>query len=88
MKRIGLVTWFGGSNYGTSLQAFALNYVILKLGAECFLMKKCLTWRNVARLILIRIKRNKLQNRSEEHTSELQSRYLITSPKRTENKTI
>lgn len=34
MKRIGLVTWFGGSNYGTSLQAFALNYVILKLGAE------------------------------------------------------
>ena len=62
MKRIGLVTWFGGSNYGTSLQAFALNYVILKLGAECFLMKKCLTWRNVARLILIRIKRNKLQN--------------------------
>ena len=62
MKRIGLVTWFGGSNYGTSLQAFALNYVILKLGAECFLMKKYLTWRNVARLILIRIKRNKLQN--------------------------
>ena len=46
-KKIGIVTWYGGSNYGTSLQAFALYYKIKQLGATPYLLKKYLTWRNV-----------------------------------------
>lgn len=46
-KRIGIVTWYGGSNYGTSLQAFALCCKIKQLGATPYLLKKYLTWRNV-----------------------------------------
>ena len=46
-KRIGIITWYGGSNYGTSLQAFALCYKIKQLGATPYLLKKYLTWRNV-----------------------------------------
>lgn len=38
-KRIGVVTWYGGSNYGTSLQAFALCYKIKQLGATPYLLK-------------------------------------------------
>jgi len=58
-KRIAIVTWFGGSNYGTSLQAFALNFIIQKLGADSYLLQKPLTWRNVARLMLITLNTNK-----------------------------
>ena len=47
MKRIGLVTWFGGSNYGTSLQAFALNFTLQQMGAFPILLKRYKTWRNV-----------------------------------------
>lgn len=39
MKKIGIVTWYGGSNYGTSLQAFALTHVVGKLGAKPYLLK-------------------------------------------------
>jgi hypothetical protein len=46
VKKIGIVTWYGGSNYGTSLQAFALTHVVGKLGAKPYLLKKCFTWRN------------------------------------------
>ncbi len=52
MKKIGIVTWYGGSNYGTSLQAFALAHAIGKLGAKPFLLKKKFTWRNCCGKIL------------------------------------
>lgn len=47
MKRIGVVTWYGGSNYGTSLQAYALCFALSLLGVEPFLLKKHMTWRNL-----------------------------------------
>ena len=47
MKRIGVVTWYGGSNYGTSLQAYALCWVLSRLGVVPFLLKKHMTWRNL-----------------------------------------
>ncbi|RHO62151.1 polysaccharide pyruvyl transferase family protein [Tannerella sp. AM09-19] len=47
MKKVGVVTWFGGSNYGTSLQAYALCYILQQLGAKPYLLKKHMTWRNV-----------------------------------------
>ena len=52
MKKIGIVTWYGGSNYGTSLQAFALAHAVGKLGAKPYLLKKYFTWRNWAGNIL------------------------------------
>lgn len=47
MKRVGVVTWYGGSNYGTSLQAFALCYSLQQMGVTPFLLKRYKTWRNV-----------------------------------------
>lgn len=47
MKKIGIVTWFGGSNYGTSLQAYALYHTVEQLGAKAYLLRKHLSWRNV-----------------------------------------
>lgn len=47
MKRVGVVTWFGGSNYGTSLQAFALCYTLQQMGVIPFLIKRYKTWRNM-----------------------------------------
>jgi hypothetical protein len=38
MKRIGLVTWLGGGNYGTSLQAYALYKFLLKQGYDVSLI--------------------------------------------------
>lgn len=38
MKRIGLVTWLGGGNYGTSLQAYALYKFLSKKGYEVSLI--------------------------------------------------
>ena len=32
--RIGIITWFAGSNYGTNLQAIALQYYLRKQGYE------------------------------------------------------
>lgn len=46
MKNIGIVTWYGGSNYGTSLQAYALAQTIEELGAKTYLLKKPFTCRN------------------------------------------
>lgn len=34
MMRIGIITWFAGSNYGTNLQAIALQYYLRKQGYE------------------------------------------------------
>lgn len=39
MKKIAVLTWFNrGRNYGQTLQAFALNYTLKKLGYECELL--------------------------------------------------
>lgn len=38
MKRIGLVTWLGGGNYGTSLQAYALYKFLEKKGYDVSLI--------------------------------------------------
>lgn len=38
MKRIGLVTWLGGGNYGTSLQAYALYKFLSKKGYDISLI--------------------------------------------------
>lgn len=35
-KTIGVVTWIGGGNYGTSLQSYALNYKLKALGYEAY----------------------------------------------------
>ena len=35
-KTIGLVTWLGGGNYGTTFQSYALHYTLEKLGYKCF----------------------------------------------------
>lgn len=32
--RIGIITWFTGPNYGTNLQAIALQYYLRKQGYE------------------------------------------------------
>lgn len=71
MKKIGIVTWYGGSNYGTSLQAFALAHAVGKLGAKPYLLKKYFTWRNWAGNIL----------RSFATSSEYNRRMDITSIK-------
>lgn len=55
-KRIGVVTWFGGSNYGTSLQAFALCFSLQKLGVTPYLLKRYKTWRNLIGGILRDVK--------------------------------
>lgn len=34
-KNIGIVTWLGNGNYGTSLQAFALYKFISNQGYDC-----------------------------------------------------
>lgn len=52
MKKIGIVTWYGGSNYGTSLQAFALSFTLKQLGAKPYLLKKHMTWRNAVGFVL------------------------------------
>ena len=40
MKKIGLVTWYDrGPNYGTTLQAFALQNYIKSLNYDCFIIK-------------------------------------------------
>ena len=33
-KKIGIITWFTGPNYGTNLQAIALQYYLRKQGYE------------------------------------------------------
>ena len=38
MKRIGLITWLGGGNYGTSLQAYALYKFLSKQGYDVSLI--------------------------------------------------
>lgn len=41
MKKIALVSWFGGCNYGTTLQAFALYVYLSKhFGAVCVIKRK------------------------------------------------
>jgi len=35
MKNIGIITWIGGGNYGTSLQAFALYQFLSEKGYKC-----------------------------------------------------
>lgn len=35
-KRIGLVTWIGGGNYGTTLQCYALNRFLKDKGYDCY----------------------------------------------------
>ena len=35
-KKLGLVTWIGSGNYGTSLQSFALYKVVQSMGYECY----------------------------------------------------
>ncbi|MCR8912776.1 MULTISPECIES: polysaccharide pyruvyl transferase family protein [unclassified Barnesiella] len=56
MKKVGIVTWFGGSNYGTSLQAYALCYKLEQYGVKPYLLQKCLSWRNVAGIFVRYIK--------------------------------
>lgn len=39
MKRIAVLTWFNrGRNYGQTLQAFALNHTLRKMGVQCELL--------------------------------------------------
>ena len=39
MKKVAVLTWFGrGRNYGQTLQAFALNHILRKLGYQCELL--------------------------------------------------
>ena len=43
MKKIGIVTWYYSSNYGTCLQAFALNRFLKLLGYDCYFLNKRVT---------------------------------------------
>lgn len=63
MKKIGIVTWFGGSNYGTSLQAYALCAKIEELGASPYLLKRHITWRNIIGNIIRSCIQKKLQEK-------------------------
>lgn len=36
MKKVGLVTWLGGGNFGSCLQSYALYKKIISLGYECY----------------------------------------------------
>ena len=36
MKKIGVVTWLGGGNYGTSLQSYALNHKLTMMGYKAY----------------------------------------------------
>lgn len=39
MKKVAVLTWFGrGRNYGQTLQAFALNHTLRKMGCQCELL--------------------------------------------------
>ena len=37
--KIGIITWYFGSNYGAKAQSYALQNVITNLGNECFMIK-------------------------------------------------
>ena len=39
-KKLGLVTWIGGPNYGTVLQAYALHAVLCSLGCDVRIIRK------------------------------------------------
>lgn len=39
-KKVGLVTWLGNGNYGTSLQSYSLYRVIESLGYDCYYIVK------------------------------------------------
>ena len=71
-KKVGLMTWFGGNNYGTILQATSLRYVITKLKNECEIInyKKRANIREIKRIssLFFRVKNkilfNKIDNRA------------------------
>ena len=53
MKKVGIITWFRGDNYGTVLQATALQYSIDKLGFDSTLIdyKKRINNREIKKII-------------------------------------
>lgn len=81
MRKIGIVTWFGGSNYGTSLQAYALYHSIEKLNAKPYLLRKHLTWRNVIGNFIRYIKGITRPNPSQ-GLSSIKQKKIITFKKR------
>lgn len=42
MKKVCLVTWYKSVNYGTCLQAYALDRIIKKMGYNCYVYDYCL----------------------------------------------
>lgn len=45
MRRIGIVTWYYSSNYGTCLQAYALYAYLNILGYECYFLNRKVTFK-------------------------------------------
>lgn len=71
MKNICIVTWYKSSNYGTCLQAIALNKVLKDMGFEPYMLEygRYYTYKDLGRVIR-KVKKRVLASRVQQTNSE------------------
>ena len=79
MRKVGIVTWYWG-NYGSILQAYALQQTVERLGYSCEIIKHHVT-ENKKTQIKYRVKHNGVLNTTKYYLSHGISKFLVQKDK-------
>ena len=79
MRKVGIVTWYWG-NYGSILQAYALQQTVERLGYSCEIIKHHVT-ENKRKQIKYRVKHNGILNTTKYYFSQGISKFLVQKDK-------